>query len=182
MAFAKTSKAASRLSEAIRVGSFDKTYLAVVRGRPTRLRAKLVDWLFKDERTNTVSVVASGTSGAKQAILEYEALGTVESKSDRNADFRPAVEYLTLLRVHLLTGRPHQIRVQLAHQGIPLFGDHRYGTKQDQASNGERQIALWSHSLAFPHPIAKETVSFCALPPQAHPWKLWNQFATLPSK
>ncbi|MCC2684854.1 MAG: pseudouridine synthase, partial [Paenibacillaceae bacterium] len=75
MAFAKTSKAASRLSEAIRVGHFDKTYLAVVRGRPARPSARLVDWLLKDERTNTVRVVAPGTAGAKQAILEYEVLG-----------------------------------------------------------------------------------------------------------
>jgi 23S rRNA pseudouridine1911/1915/1917 synthase len=176
MAFAKTSKAASRLSEAIRVGHFDKTYLAVVRGRPARPSARLVDWLLKDERTNTVRVVAPGTAGAKQAILEYEVLGTV---GDQGGDSRSAAGSLALLRVHLLTGRPHQIRVQLAHQGTPLFGDHRYGTKQDQAADSDRQIALWSHRLAFPHPITKETVSFSALPPQFHPW---NQFATLPSK
>jgi 23S rRNA pseudouridine1911/1915/1917 synthase len=179
MAFAKTSKAASRISEAIRTGSFDKLYLAVVRGQPARSSAKLVDWLLKDERTNTVRVVAPGTTDAKQAILEYEALGTL---GDKPSDSRSAFGPLSLLRVHLLTGRPHQIRVQLAHQGTPLFGDHRYGTKQDQAADGDRQVALWSHRLSFPHPITKETVSFNVLPPLTHPWNLWNQFATLPSK
>jgi 23S rRNA pseudouridine1911/1915/1917 synthase len=176
MAFAKTSKAASRLSEAIRVGSFDKTYLAVTRGRPARPSAKLVDWLLKDERSNTVRVVAPGASGAKQAILEYEVLEMVD---DRDGDPRSEAGSLALLRVHLITGRPHQIRVQLAYQGTPLFGDHRYGTRLDQAADSGRQIALWSHRLAFPHPITKETADFSATPPQFYPW---DQFATLPSK
>ncbi len=114
MVFAKTSKAASRLSDAVRTRSFNKTYTAVVRGKLQGSRGRLTDCLLKkNEKTNTVTVVDKAHPGAKEAVLDYEVL----AESDG----------LSLVRIHLHTGRPHQIRVQLAHQGCPLYGDQKYG-------------------------------------------------------
>src|SRR5690606_30044085 len=115
MVFAKTSKAASRLSEQMRTKSFTKVYLAIVQGK-TPERGKLVHHLLKNEKTNIVSVVHAGTAGAKEAILEFERLNFVDDTS--------------LLKIHLETGRAHQIRVQLAKMGNALVGDAKYGTQR----------------------------------------------------
>ncbi|GIP20005.1 RluA family pseudouridine synthase [Paenibacillus sp. J22TS3] len=157
MIFAKTSKAASRLSEAVRSRSFSKIYLAVAHGVPTRSTGRLEDLLLKDERTNTVKVVPRGTPGGKQAILDYRVLGE-------------PVNGLSLIQVELLTGRSHQIRVQLSHLGCPLYGDQKYGA---QLNKPGQQIALWSAHVGFPHPVTKEHVSLLSLPPQEHPWSSW---------
>lgn len=160
MIFAKTSKAASRLSEAVRSRNFDKTYLAIVHGMPAKRQGRLTNTLLKNERTNTVSVVAKGTPGGKEAILDYEVIGTAPGDS------------LALVKVTLLTGRPHQIRVQLSHIGCPLYGDQKYG----QAFNKPgQQIALWSLYVGFPHPVTKELVRLISLPPDEVPWSLWNR-------
>lgn len=160
MIFAKTSKAASRLSEAVRSRRFDKTYLAIVHGLPSKRQGRLTNTLLKNERTNTVSVVAKGTPGGKEAILDYEVIGTA------------AGDNLTLIQVTLLTGRPHQIRVQLSHIGCPLYGDQKYG----QAFNKPgQQIALWSLYVGFPHPVSKEQIHITSLPPDEAPWSLWNR-------
>ncbi|MGG4555006.1 RluA family pseudouridine synthase [Paenibacillus humicus] len=160
MIFAKTSKAASRLSESVRSRSFDKTYLAIVHGTPLKQQGRLTNTLLKNERTNTVSVVTKGTTGGKEAILDYEVIGTA------------AGDNLTLIRVTLLTGRPHQIRVQLSHIGCPLYGDQKYG----QAFNKPgQQIALWSLYVGFPHPVSKEQIHITSLPPDEAPWSLWSR-------
>lgn len=157
MVFAKTSKAASRLSEAVRTRSIEKQYWAVVHGKPQALQDRLEHYLLKDSRTNTVSVVPAATPGAKQALLSYEVLETVGN--------------LSLISVKLETGRPHQIRVQLSHIGCPIYGDQRYGAAVNKKG---QQIALWSYQLRLMHPVRKEPLSFTSPPPNQNPW---NGFA-----
>lgn len=157
MIFAKTSKAASRLSDTVRRRDFRKLYAAVVHGCPDQLSGRLADTLLKDTRTNTVSVVPRGTEGAKDALLDYRVLGTEDGFS--------------LLLVELHTGRPHQIRVQLSHAGCPLYGDQRYGQGHSKAG---QQIALWSVVVGFPHPVTKEEIKLHSLPPAAYPWNLFS--------
>lgn len=157
MVFAKTSKAASRLSDAVRTRSIRKTYTAVVHGRPQPPSGSLRHYLLKDARTNTVSVVPRERAGAKEALLDYTVTGHLEG--------------LARVEIQLHTGRPHQIRVQFAAIGCPLYGDQRYGGSQSRP--GE-QIALWSTRLAFEHPTTKEALSFASSPPETYPWLLWQ--------
>jgi 23S rRNA pseudouridine1911/1915/1917 synthase len=158
MVFAKTSKAASRLSDAVRTRSFGKTYAAVVHGSPGQPAGRLVHELLKDPKTNTVSAVKKGTPGAKEAILDYRMVGQWDS--------------LTLVAVRLLTGRSHQIRVQFAASGCPLFGDQKYGADRNKPG---QQIALWSTSVSFDHPTLRERMTFSSFPPRQHPWSLWEE-------
>ena len=151
MVFARTSKAASRLSEAFARHAQDRRYFAVLQGILTEQRV-LEDDLLKDGRTGMVRVVPPGTPGAKRARLETLPLA-------RRDD-------LTLAEVRLFTGRSHQIRVQHAHAGLPLWGDARYG-----GGRPGQQIALWAAHLAFEHPTRKETLGFSAPPPDAGAWK-----------
>lgn len=160
MIFAKTSKAASRLSDAVRTRKLEKTYLAVVRGKPIPSEGRLKDTLLKDERTNTVSIVPAGTPGGKEAILDYKVVGYAEEQN------------LSMVRVRLLTGRSHQIRVQLSGIGCPLYGDQKYGAGLN--TPGE-QLALWSIYVGFPHPVSKAPVDLISLPPRVFPWSLWEE-------
>ena len=153
MVFAKTSKSAARLSDQIRTRIFKKTYLAIVRGRPQNKKCTLRDYLLKDSTNNMVSVVREGTKDAKEAILDYE---VIESKGE-----------LSLLKVQLHTGRPHQIRVQLSNAGFPLYGDQRYGADVNKPG---QQIALWAHSVTFEHPTKKEEMTFTCEAPETEPW------------
>lgn len=159
MVFAKTSKAASRLSDAVRTRLLDKTYVAVVHGKPSQSAATLRHWLWKDTRTNTVSVVKAGQQDAKEAVLDYKLLGSQDG--------------LSLIQIKLHTGRPHQIRVQLAAIGCTLYGDQRYGSAVNKPG---QQLALWATALAFEHPVLKEQMHFRSLPPVQRPW---NEF-TIP--
>lgn len=157
MVFAKTSKSAGRLSDQIRKREFKKTYMAVVHGRPIKEKDTLVHYLLKDSRSNTVSVVKKDREGAKEAILEYEVVATVENYS--------------LVKINLHTGRPHQIRVQFATIGNPLYGDQRYG--KDVNTIGQ-QIALWSHEIRCQHPTSKEDMVFTSLPDKKAPWAMFE--------
>ncbi|SFB07298.1 23S rRNA pseudouridine1911/1915/1917 synthase [Lentibacillus halodurans] len=159
MVFAKTSKAASRLSDAIRREAFEKRYLAVVRGSPSKDRGMLEDYLLKDHRENKVYVVSQKIKKAKKAVLDYEVIGDSDG--------------LSLLSINLHTGRPHQIRVQLASIGCPIYGDQKYGQKVNQPG---QQIALWSHTLAFEHPTKKDTTKSESFPPKVYPWIIWQDF------
>lgn len=152
MVFAKTSKAASRLSEQIRNGKFERGYLAVVKGHPHPLKGALRDYLSKDRKTNMVNVVKAGEQGAKEAKLDYEVIDMVSDYS--------------LVRIHLRTGRSHQIRVQMASAGHPLLGDQRYGPR----TNKRQQIALWAEQISFIHPTTKEYLTFKEYPPKIKPW------------
>jgi len=158
MVFAKTSKAASRLSEQIRIGEFKKTYLAVVHGILDKKSGRLEDYLLKDSRTNMVRIVGSDAKGAKKAVLDYECIGY-------SGNF-------TLVRVCLRTGRSHQIRVQFAGIGHPLYGDQKYGVKFNKQG---QQIALWSAEIVLTHPTLKERMSFQSNPPYSEPWnRFWQ--------
>ena len=158
MVFAKTSKAASRLSEQIKNGEFQKTYLTVVNGKPREKRSKLINYLQKNARTNTVQVVPELTTNAKRAELEYEVLDEKEKVS--------------LLKVNLFTGRSHQIRVQMKHIGCPVYGDVKYGG--DILAKGHN-LALWAYELRFVHPTTKENMTFKVYPPEDMvPWKSFN--------
>ncbi len=151
MVFARTSKAAERLSKAIKDGLVEKYYLAVIYGHIVNKIGVFEDYLLKDDKNNITKVDSSG----KYAKLEYEVLNEVDG--------------LSLVKVHLITGRSHQIRVQFASRNLPLWGDNKYNKK---ASSGE-QIALWSHELSFNHPITKERLTFKSLPKNEYPWNLF---------
>mgnify|MGYP000905317594 CR=1 FL=1 len=155
MVFARTSKAASRLSEQIRTGVFSKSYMAVVRGIPEKLSDTLVNFLAKDEKTNTVAVVRTPEEG-KRASLEYEVKGSKDG--------------LSLVRIRLHTGRSHQIRVQLATIGHPLYGDVKYGAELNKPG---MQLALWSAEIGFIHPTLKKSEVFESVPPAVYPWNLF---------
>jgi len=151
MVFARTSKSASRLSEQVRSRNFDKTYHAVVNG-VVAPRGTLMHWLVKDTRTNMVSAHLSEVSESKLAILHYERIANKGR--------------LSLVKIRLETGRPHQIRVQLKEIGCPLWGDQRYNK---QAEVGQ-QIALFASSLSFLHPTSQELLKFDAELPKSYPW------------
>ncbi len=153
MVFAKTSMAASRLSDQIRRGKFIKQYMAVIHGRPHKDKGTLLHHLLKDNKTNTVFVVNEGTKVAKKAILDYEVVNTT-------GDF-------SLVKINLHTGRPHQIRVQFSSMGHPLYGDQRYNFREDKAKDW---IALWSHKIICVHPTLKEEMTFTSLPIKRKPW------------
>jgi 23S rRNA pseudouridine1911/1915/1917 synthase len=157
MVFAKTSKAASRLSDMIRRHVIERNYFAVVHGTPNRKNGQLMHYLHKDNRKNKVSVVSSNHPNAKKAVLDYE---VIESKKG-----------FSLLSVNLHTGRPHQIRVQLSAIGNPIFGDQKYGGHLNKPG---QQLALWAHSLYFEHPVRKEPVGSHSFPPNHAPWDLWR--------
>ena len=148
MVFAKTGKASARLTEQIKSQEMKKTYLAVVNGVVKEDSRELVNYLKKNNRTNTVQVVPELTTDAKKAVLTYQVL---ERK-----------EKVTLVAVRLKTGRSHQIRVQMKHIGHPIFGDVRYGG--DILSKGHN-LALWAYKLEFKHPITKEQMTFTVYPP-----------------
>ena len=153
MIFAKTSKAASRLSNQVREKVFQKVYLAVVDGKPEKDSGTLEDYLHKDERNNISKVVSKDKKNAKYAKLEYEVL------------YYHKLKNLSLVKVHLYTGRHHQIRVQLANSGHSIFGDNKYGTR-----GKGKQIALWAYQLTIEHPITKEKLQFVDLPEKIGTW------------
>lgn len=158
MVFAKTSKAASRLTDQMKGGEFKKRYLTVVVGKPREKRAKLVNFLKKNARTNTVQVVPELTTGAKRAELNYEVLDEKEKVS--------------LVSVDLQTGRSHQIRVQMRNINCPVYGDVKYGG--DTLAKGHN-LALWAFELRFVHPTTKENMTFKCYPPtDIVPWNVFN--------
>ena len=155
MVFAKTSKAAARLSEQVRTKQFEKQYLVVVDGKMQQEKGILEDYLLKNERNNISKVVKEGTKNAKLASLDYEVLKYAEDIQ------------LSVVKVNLHTGRHHQIRVQFASRGHSLYGDQKYGTR-----GRGKQIALWAYKLSFYHPITKQKLTFQVLPKMIGTWKI----------
>ena len=153
MVFAKTSKAAARLSKQLQEGKFEKKYLAVVVGEPKHRGGALVDYLLKNPKTNVVDVVPFATKGAKRAELTYRLL-----KSHAK---------VSLVEINLITGRSHQARVQMARIGCPIFGDAKYGG--DTLAKGWN-LALWAYELKFVHPTTQEIMKFVVNPPETTPW------------
>ncbi len=155
MVFAKTSKAASRLSEQVRNKVFKKKYLTIVDGKMEEESATLEDYLLKNERNNLSKVVNEKTKNAKQAKLDYEVL-TYNDEIN-----------LSVLKIYLHTGRHHQIRVQLSSRNHSIYGDQKYGTR-----GRGKQIALWAYSLTILHPISKEEMTFVSIPKKVGSWKI----------
>ena len=156
LCFARTSKAASRLSEQVRVHELNRQYVCIVEGdAPDQFT--YVDYLVKDEEHNRVAVLPSYLKmQGKEAILH----GRTIARRDG----------LSLVAIQLETGRTHQIRVQMQSHGYPLWGDNRYG-------HGKRgqQIALWGFRLSFEHPVSREHMLFIAPTPETKPWLLFER-------
>ncbi len=157
MVFARTSKAAARLAEQMKNGKLEKKYLTILCGTPRDRQAHLSDYLVKDEKLNKVRVVPAAIEGAKKAELVYKILETTPQ--------------LSMADIKLLTGRSHQIRVQMSHIGTPVFGDVKYGG--DKLAKGHN-LALWAYELRFYHPTTGAPMVFVAYPPvDAVPWKFF---------
>lgn len=157
MVFAKTSKAASRLSKQMKEGDFEKKYLAVLVGCPKEQSATLVNYLKKNPLNNMVYISTQTEEGSKLASLDYRVL---EDKVK-----------LSLVEVKLHTGRTHQIRVQMAGISHPVYGDMRYGGEYAKKGN----LALWAYSLSFTHPVTQERLKFMVQPPEdGNPWRYFN--------
>ena len=158
MVFAKTSKAASRLSEQVRNKTFKKEYLVICNGKMEKEKDTLVDYLWKDEKKNTSYVVKPTKKNAKQAILDYEVL-----KYDK-------AQNLSLLKMNLHTGRHHQIRVQLSSRMHAIYGDNKY-----HGRGKGTQICLWAYKLTIIHPTTKQKMEFLDLPEKKGMWNLINE-------
>lgn len=157
MIFARNSKAAARLSKQMAENDFNKEYLAVVENKLRDKEARLVDYIKKDEKTNMVKLCPRSEKGVKQAILNYK---VIDEENEQN---------LSLLKVNIETGRPHQIRVQLSNIKNPIYGDYKYGAviKGKRTNN----LALWAYKLEFVHPVTKAVMKFTSLPEEnKEPW------------
>jgi 23S rRNA pseudouridine1911/1915/1917 synthase len=154
---ARTSKALERMTAQFRERETAKTYWAIVRKKPVNASGQLIHWLLKDEKKNKTTAFKKETVGALRSELSYTVL------AEKNGDF--------LLQVNPVTGRPHQIRVQLASMGCPIKGDVKYG---DVEPNEDASICLHARKLDFLHPVKKEPLSLEADPPQTIFWNLFR--------
>ncbi len=155
---ARTSKSAARLSQQFRDGGIEKTYLAVVDGACGADEGEWTDTLLKDDWKNIVSIVPEGTPGGRVGSLAYRVIDRTPGRS--------------LIEVRPLTGRSHQIRVQLAGHGLPIAGDKKYGARSTvPAADGRPRVALHAASMTFTHPTLKEAISVNAPTPGDWPWR-----------
>lgn len=153
MVFARNSKSAKRLSEQFQTHSVEKVYYAITNGVVKTKMGHLVNYLKKDEKENIVKIVPMSENGAKKAELVYNVLEDNGKES--------------LLEVKIMTGRSHQIRLQLANIGNPLVGDVKYGKEKGRTSN----LGLWAGKLSFDHPTTKQRLVFIACPnAETAPW------------
>ena len=150
MVLARNAVAASALSRQIREGSFHKEYLAVIDGK-TEAEGELRDLLYRDKARKMTFVADAPGKGVQEAVLRYETVGYSGGMS--------------LVRIELLTGRTHQIRVQFSSRGLPLMGERKYCERDYPC-----ELALWSHRLCFAHPASGQRLNFSAPPPAAFPW------------
>ena len=155
MVLARSAQSASALSSLIREGSFGKSYLAVVHGCPDSAAGTYVDLLLRDKRERKTYVVDTPAKGVQEAILDYRLLGQREG--------------LSKVAITLRTGRTHQIRAQFSSRDLPLVGDRKYSLNEDEC-----EIALWSHRVAFAHPVTGVPMEFTAEPPEEWPWDLFG--------
>lgn len=163
MVFAKTPYANKNLSEQIRNKKFTKEYLAVVTGKADEGDIELRDYLVK-QHNNLSKVVPKHHNGAKEAVLRYFKLGSIETDDGQK---------LSLLRVELMTGRHHQIRVQLSNAELPIWGDTKYNPHFSQQKNQWFQIALFAYKLEFEHPKTKKRLEF-KVESRLHPFDLFS--------
>lgn len=154
MVLARNKSAASELSRQIREGKFDKSYLAFVHGE-TPPRGELRHLMYRDKARKMSFITDKPDKGVQEAVLEYERLSYCPERDG------------SLIRVHLITGRTHQIRCQFAHCGFPLFGERKYSELGDPC-----KLALWSAQLRFRHPADGRKLEFTKAPPEEFPWTL----------
>lgn len=150
MVLARSSQAASELSRQIREEEFQKEYLAVVHGSPEK-SGTFTDLLYRDKARKMTMVADKPGKGVQEAVLHYQCLG--------------AAEGMSRLRIKLVTGRTHQIRVQFSSRGMPLVGERKYAELTDDCP-----IALWSYRLAFTHPVTGKKMDIQLEPPRIYPW------------
>ena len=151
MVLARTKRAASDLSAQIRAGIFDKEYQAVLHGYPAEDRGTLRDLLWRCKPERKTYVVTEPGKDVQEAILNYEVIAKAPEFSK--------------VRIELITGRTHQIRCQFSSRDLPLAGDRKYSTLEDDCP-----IALWSWRIRFNHPKTGEALTFTAPPPDEFPW------------
>ena len=151
MVLARSGDAASELSRQIREDEFEKEYLAVIHGAPEYDVGKLWDLLLRDKARKMTMVATEEGKGVQPASLRYRVL----KRKNR----------MSRVRIKLETGRTHQIRVQFASRGMPLVGERKYSTLEDDC-----EIALWSCHLGFTHPVTGERMDFELEPPAVYPW------------
>jgi len=151
MVLARTNKSAAALSRQIREGHFEKEYVAVVHGVPAEPKGTLRDLLLRSKPERKTYVVQEPGKDVQEAVLHYEVLSGTGG--------------LSKLRIELVTGRTHQIRVQFSSRELPLVGDRKYSLYEDDC-----EIALWSHRIAFCHPYTGERMEFTREPPRTYPW------------
>jgi 23S rRNA pseudouridine1911/1915/1917 synthase len=151
MVLARNAQAASELSRQIREDQFDKEYTAVVHGRPEEMEGKFIDLLLRDKARKMTMVVSEPGKDVQLASLGYWILDEYDG--------------MAKVRIKLETGRTHQIRVQFASRGLPLVGERKYSTLEDDC-----EIALWSSRIGFSHPVTGEKMEFELEPPEIYPW------------
>ena len=156
MVLARSVKAASLLSAQVEGRTFEKEYLAVIRGTPELKEADMVDLLGRDKKLRRTFVADAPGKDIAEARLSYRVLAECDG--------------LSLVKIHLHTGRTHQIRVQFSSRGLPLVGDKKYGSEE-----GDTPIALFSCTLGFTHPESGEAMRFTHLPPDIYPWNLFDR-------
>lgn len=161
LTFAKTGKALARMNEIFKTREVQKTYWAIVEGKPEKQSDRLEHYLKKNPKNNKVTVFTKPSQDAKQAILEYTVLGNLDNYS--------------LLVVDLFTGRSHQIRSQLSFIGHSIKGDLKYGAKR---SNPDGSISLHARKISFVHPVKKEEITIIAPPPGETIWQDCLKFDT----
>ena len=152
MVYAKTQKAAAFLSRQVQEGKMKKIYRAVVCGKPVDNSGTYVDFLLKDQKINCSRIVDKSTDGGKLARMNYHVVDSIEVKDEKAGE---GLQVLTLVEIELLTGRHHQIRVQMAGHGTPLYGDRKYGK-----SPSAGPLALCAVRLKFVHPMTGKEMSF----------------------
>ncbi len=151
MVLARNAAAASELSRQIREDLFQKEYLAVIHGCPREDSGSFRDLLLRDKARKMTMVAQEPGKGVQEALLDYRVI-------NRTGD-------ISRVKVHLHTGRTHQIRVQFASRGMPLVGERKYASLNDPC-----EIALWSHRIGFVHPRDGKWMEFSKEPPQDYPW------------
>lgn len=156
MVLARSKRSASELSRQIRENEFQKEYLAVVHGIPEPACGTMTDLLLRSKPERKTYVVTEPGKDVQEAILNYQTVAV-------SGDF-------SMVRIQLITGRTHQIRCQFSSRNLPLVGDRKYSLNEDDC-----EIALWSHTLAFRHPLTGEPLTFTAPPPDEFPWNLFKE-------
>ena len=151
MVLARNPSAASRLSSQIREDRFQKTYLAVIHGSPSEASGTLRDLLIRDKARRMTMVASAPGKGVQEALLDYQVM------NQRSG--------LSKVKIHLRTGRTHQIRVQFSSRGMPLVGERKYAVLEDPC-----EIALWSYQIGFFHPKTQQWLEFSQEPPDSYPW------------